>query len=203
MAFLRARSIALICKVARFLLLVMWVIITGLLMPSTGTLRNVLVIYSCRHGKNICICMDSGCSSVGRAVVSILYFFLKFPPRRGIEPWPPAWQARILTTILSREKVLAWASLQCNFDRGGGGLNKSNGLGIRQVTHVEVDNLKFPGTLEVTLTTTTTTTMRRFLLEKQNFLLREAFQDGLRRQRLLRLMLQTNSVFRISKQNCG
>ena len=32
--------------------------------------------------------------------------FIESTPRRGIEPWPPAWQAGILTTVLASNR---WA----------------------------------------------------------------------------------------------
>ena len=49
-----------------------------------------------------------------------LFYALKSAPRQGIEPWSPAWQAGILTTILSRTgsyRSLSKVQLTLEIDR--------------------------------------------------------------------------------------
>ena len=53
-------------------------------------------------------------------VVFLFIFVLKSAPRQGIEPWSPAWQAGILTTILSRTgsyRSLSKVELTLEIDR--------------------------------------------------------------------------------------
>ena len=81
----------------------------------------VVSIPACHAGDQGSIPCRGAVLSANKALVVFLFIFvLKSAPRQGIEPWSPAWQAGILTTILSRTgsyRSLSKVELTIEIDR--------------------------------------------------------------------------------------